>query len=148
MSKPRGKKPIAPHGYRAWNGPDASTSYHLSLGTRTPPGCVGCIHTARFNGSHTFKFCNYLENTGISRVAIKAFHGPEGGCRVKEEMGTGKKRRWREEINVRRRELYDQGYTDTKIAAMTGCTASTVCTWRKKNGLKSNYKPMGKENRP
>ncbi len=45
-----------------------------------------------------------------------------------------------EEYQERFRELYDQGLTDSRIAANTGHSVSHVATWRYKNGLDSNTK--------
>lgn len=42
--------------------------------------------------------------------------------------------------NDRRMELYKAGLSDTKIAEIEGVSANTICSWRKYNSLKPNYR--------
>ena len=101
------------------------------------PECKGCIYSCL---AGRYRICDYLGITGKRRPCP-----PDVPCTVKKVDkpqrkpvqlgGRTAKRVLDPKIDERRRELYEQGLSDYKIAEQMGCAASTISEWRKKNGL-------------
>ena len=99
--------------------------------------------------AHSYRFCNYMEITGRSRLVVGAEKFgdpdggkllPEGGCRLKERIkgyAVGNGHLTVDQID-RMFDLYDSGLTDPEIAAEIGCHKNSVLRWRRRNGLEAN----------
>lgn len=96
--------------------------------------CKGCYY-----GTHTGELwvCDYILMTGHRRPCP-----PGEGCTVRIEAAQDRKRAWKERNTMskrtwdtgRARKLYDDGWSDARIAAELGTKPNAVAFWRR--GLK------------
>ncbi len=99
--------------------------------------CEGCAYAVLLSGEW---YCDYLLTTGHRRPCP-----PGEGCTVRVEEKKDPKQTWKECPPVKgrtwdtekARALYEQGYTDARIAAEVGATGTAVGFWRRKLGLPS-----------
>ncbi len=74
----------------------------------------------------------------LARSGIKV---PKGSARPKRKIAHGAAHHERQFINEDlARELHSQGLNDSEIGQRLGALSSTVCNWRRRNGLKANTK--------
>ena len=139
MSKPRGKMVLVTPARHPWSDGGTRT---ITWPAKAPKGCEGCIHMARVNG-HGAYYCNYLGNTGVSRVKIRAFAGANGGCPVRQEGEKVDRRRMEPSTHAVRMRMYEAGMTDSEIAAAQGVAPSTIANWRIRYSLPCLYKQGG-----
>ena len=90
------------------------------------PGCRGCLYRVQID--HTCNgFCDYLNKTQHSRVAMGIRSGPDGRCALFND-GTDA---WKSEA----RTLYDAGHTDPEIARTLGLSKGMIFRWSQKEKL-------------
>ena len=105
-------------------------------------GCRGCKRLNR-----RLQYCDYNSQTGRLRTVDGGRIGPNGGCKLYEPLpgyapvsptavkcGLGI-----DDMYLKIKNLYNEGYTDNDISRELHCNPKTVRKWRKRNGLKSNY---------
>lgn len=116
------------------------------------PKCDWCMFRARYR---TYR-CNYAYLTGHTRQAEppeqcthfragKRIETPEEAKAMLDRQERKAVRKVRPKTDWKKGlELYHQGLSDREIAKALNVAASTICGWRKRNGLPPNAGPYGK----
>lgn len=105
--------------------------------------CKGCAYAVCLSGAWC---CDYLSITGHCRPCP-----PGEGCTVRKAAEMDPKRKWKGDIPVKgqtwdtekARALYEQDWSDARIAKEVGTTAASVARWRKELGLPSLIERRG-----
>ena len=114
--------------------------------------CMGCKYLAT-----EYKWCNYGDVVGQSRLSLGVKLLPTGGCALKDDGEKVRRKidmpRYgykREKTYTEKRyeaqsktmfALYQLGYSDRQIGNEIGKAPGTVQAWRKRRCLPPNYEP-------
>lgn len=116
-----------------------------------PEICERCKYRGFLDTETQYACCDYLYVTGHPRSSLPPRE--DGLCPGFEEGKREYSRIVQNITNVKQeprpmkydgelmRRVYDRGGTDGEIAAATGCSKSTVVSWRRRNGLPPNPAP-------
>lgn len=109
------------------------------------PMCDGCKYKARCGD---YFVCNYSDDTGKTRAAQGVKIGKDGMCDLYEKGEHPRDTRPSlSKINLpsaKTMELYESGLNDCEIARQLGVRSCDVLNWRRKKGLKANWKRLEK----